>query len=378
MSSGSPLAYRVPIVEGECNFLSALVGKRIWRFSSYSKEAYLNVLDRDDPHRLLQTPPTRTASVRNWIADIPTPEPHTPLLEQHSRLRELSSPLSPSLFSPSTGSPTCVDPQAHGLPVMSPSLELVPVQQASPLSQSSSDCWPLDSRSPLGRTSPASSSSPSLSAATPSSQASPVVHASPAPAASPLSIASRPSPITLRSLPAISRSPSPVNKLPVALSNLQALLDAGSPLQAARSPSPVTPLSPVARASPPRRTASPVALPTTNHSPVVTHSLTPPRPRCLKRKLPADASPAPVRSRPAVTRFEPPVASHFSPVLPGSLPSLPRPGPSMPGSFPTTIRFEPPAPVTPPTSSSGFPWKTVAGIAVGAFALGCLATRYLS
>lgn len=367
MSSGSPLPYRIPIVEGECNFLSALVGKRIWRFSSYTKEAYLNVLNRDDPHRLLQTPPTRTASVRNWIADLPTPEPHTPLQDQHSRLRELSSPLSPSLFSPSIVPPICVDPQAHGLPVMSPSLELVPAQQASPLSQSSSDCWSFDSRTPLGRTSPASSSGRSLSAASPSSQASPVVHSSPAPAASPLSIASRPSPITLRSLPAITRSHSPANKLPAALSNLQALLDAGSPQPAIRSPSPATPLSPVAHASSPPQTASPV----------VTHSLPPARPRCLKRKLPADASPAPVRSRPAVTRFEPPVASHFSPVLPDSLPSLPRPGLSMPGSVPTTLCFEPPAPVTPLTSSSGFPWKTLAGIAVGAFALGCLATRYL-
>ncbi|KUI57839.1 hypothetical protein VP1G_05160 [Cytospora mali] len=378
MSSGSPLAYRVPIVQRECNFISALVGKRLWRFSSADKEAYLNTLDRDDPDRLLQTPPTRTASIHNWIADIPTP--HTPLQVQPSRLRDLTpSPLSSSLFAYSLGSPKDLDPQAHGLPVMSPSPESSPVWLATPSSQASSDCWPFPPRrSFAGRTSPASSSGPSLSAASPSTQSSPVVHSSPAPAASPMSIASGPSPTTLRSLSVVSpsSSPAPDNKLPAALSNLQALLNAGSPQLVSRSSPPVIHSSPTLHATPLRQ-ATPVASPIIHHSPVVTRSLVPPRPRCRKRKLAVDASPAPVRSRPAVTRFEAPAVSHFSPALPDSLPSLPRPGSSMPGSFPTTIRFEPPTQVTPSASSSGFPWKTVTGIAVGAFALGCLATRYL-
>lgn len=358
VSSGSPLAYRVPIIQRQCNFLSALVGKRIWRFSSADKEAYLNTLDRDDPDRLLQTPPTRTTSIHNWIADIPTPQ--TPPKQQPSRLKDLSpllSPLFSPFFSSSSGSSKDVDPQAHGLAATSPPHRSSPVWHASPSSQSSSDFWPIDSRFPLGRVSPASSSSRSLSAASPSTQASPALQASPS------SIASRPSPITLRSLLAVSLSPLPVNKYPAALSSLQISLAAGSPQHSSS-------VIHSSHASPLRDTA-PVAL-------TATHSLASTQPRCRKRKLVADASPAPVRFRPAVTRFEPPIISRFSPVLPDSLPSFPHPCLSIPGSFPTAIHFKPRVHVTPSnTPSPGFTWKTVAGIAVGGFALGCLATRYL-
>ncbi|ROW00366.1 hypothetical protein VMCG_07245 [Cytospora schulzeri] len=405
MTSGAPFAHRLPFVRGECNFISTLVGKRIWRFTDADKASFLDFLDEADPQRLLQTPPTRCTSIHNWIADIPTP--HTPSPAPPSRLRDLTpSPLSSSFFSSILGSPSHLDTQAHGLPAMSPSPESSPACQVSPSSQASSDGWLFAPRRFfVGRASP--TASPSVRAASPVIHSSPVVHTSPAAAASPLSIASRPSPITLRSLPAVSPSPSPANKLPDALSNLQALLEAGSPQPITRSPSsdsnklpdalsnlqtlldagsplPITRSSPpVIHSSPaaptsPLQQASPVASPTTHHhSPIVTRSATPPRPRCRKRKLAADASPAPVRSRPAVTRFEPPAVFRFNPVLPASLPSLPPPGPSMPGSFPTSIRLEPLAPVTPSTSAPGFPWKTVAGVAVGAFALGCLATRYL-
>lgn len=316
LSSGSPLAYRVPIVEGQCNgFLSALVGKRIWRFSSADKEAYLNTLDRDDPQRLLQSPPSRLTSIHSWMADIPSP--HTPLRAQPSRLRDLS-PTPSSLFSsPSSplGGPTGLVSQALGRLATTPPRD-------SPCSQASSDCWPFNSRSAPRRPSPASSSGTPLSAASPSASPSPVspsaspspvVRSSPVPLASPLAIAKQPSPITLRSLPAVALSSPPVA-------------------------------------------------------------------RCSKRKLPADASPAPVRSRPAPVRFEVPAVptvSRFCPALPEDLPSFPPPGPSMPGSFPTSLHIEPTAPATPSAPASGFPWKTVAGLAVGAFALGCLATRYL-
>lgn len=368
-TSRAPFPYRVPPFAGNVDLLSALVGKRIWRVSPNDKAAFLEYLDMVDPQHLLSTPPTRCTSIHNWIADIPTP--HTPSPARPSRLRDLTpSPLSSSFFSPALGSPGNLDTQAHGLPAMSSSPELAPACQASPSSEASSDGWLFNRRRFfVRRASPAASPSPRASspvilssptpAASPSIRASPpVAQSSPAPAASPLL--------------AVSPSSSPDNnKLSDALSKLQSLLAAGSPVPITRSSSPVIHSSPAAPASP---AASPTAH---HHSPVVTRSTAPPRPLSRKRKLAADASPAPTRSRPGVTRFGPPTAFRFMPALPDSLPSLPRPGTSMPGSFPTAIRVEPLAPAAPSTTAPGFPWKTVAGIAAGAFALGCLASRYL-
>ncbi|ROV97964.1 hypothetical protein VSDG_04877 [Cytospora chrysosperma] len=381
-ASGSPFPYRIPIVKGECDFISALAGKRIWRFSAADKASYLDFLDMADPQRLLQTPPTRGASIHNWIADIPTPR--TPSPAPPSRLRDLTpSPLSSSFFSSSLGSPKDLDTQAHGLPTMSPSQEFSPACQASPSSQASSDGWLFAPRRFfVGRASPAAS--PSIRTSSPVARSSPAPAASSttprsAPAASPSPSPATKLPDALCKLQALleagspqsitrSPSPSPDNKLPVALSNLQALLDAGSPQPIIRSSPPVFHSTLTTTASPEHQ-ASPLASPSTHihSSPAVTRSMTPAQPVCRKRKLAADASPAPLRPRPAAfTRFEPPTAFRFSPALPGTLLSLPPPGPSMPGSFPTTIRVEPLAPAAPSTPAPGFPWKTVAGVAVGA------------
>jgi hypothetical protein len=123
-----------------------------------------------------------------------------------------------------------------------------------------------------------------------------------------------------------------------------------------------------------------VELPTTHQYPADNHFVLP-HTRSLKRKLPQDASPPPRRTRPAVTRFEPPTpVFHFAPALPGSIPLFPVDIPAMLGTFPTDLPTEihpKPTPVTPSSTSSTVSWKAVAGIAVGAFALGVAVSRYL-
>lgn len=340
VSSGSPLAYRLPVLQREHTLLGALAGKRVWRFSSTDKAAYLNGLHRDDPHNLLQTPDNvaRTASFHKWIADIPTPDIPSPI-HPHP-----GPSLSPSLFSSS--------------PLSSHSLFEETSARSSPSPMSPS---PLQSSDSL-----AFRSQPSL--------------ASPSPRRSPAaSIRSEQA-----SAPLVKSPPSPT--LTDALAKLKALVEAGPPSPVARSPTPVAlSPSPVARC-PSVVARSPSPSPSPIPSPVAATVnarlvLSPPT-RSLKRKLPQDASPPPRRTRPAVTRFEPPTpVFHFAPTLPESLPSFPIVLPAMPGAFPTDdmptdLHLEP-TPVTRSSTSSSVSWKAVAGIAAGAFALGLVVSRYL-
>lgn len=330
VSSGSPFAYRLPVLQREHTLLGALAGKRVWRFSSADKEAYLNGLHRDDPHNLLQTPDNvaRTESLHKWIHDIPTPYAPSPV-QPHIDLY-CSSPL-----------------------LSSPSL----ADQASPLFSASpkppSPCESADSLSFLDWSSPPASPSirRSPSASIRSEQAS-------------ASIVESPQPPTLTD----------------ALAKLKALVDAGPPSPVARSPSP----SPVVDFADAHLAPSPA--PSPSPSPVVAAAntrlvLSPPPARSLKRKLPQDTSPPPRRTRPAVTRFEPPTpVFHFAPALPESLPSFPVVLPAMPGAFPedipTNLRLEPTS-VTRSSTASSISWKAVAGIAAGAFALGLAVSRFV-
>lgn len=338
VSSGSPLAHRLPILPKEHTLLGTLIGKRCWRFSSFLKRAYLNTLHRDDPHGILHTPDNvkRTEALHKWLTDIPTPVIPSPV-----QARSLSS--SPSLFSSSPMSPLISSSSSDSLSFLS--------RDSSPVASPSV-------RSPL-----AASVHPE--------QPSPVVD-------------------------------SPQNpNLTDALLKLKLLLEAGPPVTRSSPPSPSVAssvkfsfsparscapsqdiLSAPHSVSPAIRTSSPVELPTTHQSPADTHFIPPPPPtRSLKRKLPQDASPPPHRTRPAVTRFEPPTPVFlFSPALPESIPSFPIDTPAMPGTFPTDLPSEihlKPTPVTPSNTTSSVSWKAVAGIAVGAFALGLAVSRYL-
>lgn len=344
VSSGSPFAYRLPVLQREHTLLGALAGKRVWRFSSADKEAYLNGLHRDDPHNLLQTPDNvaRTESLHKWIADIPTPYTPSPVRPR----------LSPSFFSPLPSpllsSPSLAD-QASTLLSASPKPPS-PCESADSLSFLD---WPSPPASPSIRRSP--------SASIRSEQAS-------------------------ASIVESSHTPT----LTDALAKLKALVDAGppSPVTRSPSPSPVVDFADAHLVPSPAPSASPSASPSPSPSPspVVAAAntrlvLSPPAARSLKRKLPEDASPPPRRTRPAVTRFEPPTAVfHFSPALPESLPSFPVVLPSMPGAFPedipTNLRLEPTSVTRSPTASS-ISWKAVAGIAVGAFALGLAVSRFV-
>lgn len=412
VSSGSPLAYRLPVLQREHTLLGALVGKRVWRFSSADKEAYLNALHRDDPHNLLQTPDNvaRTASFHKWIAHIPTPDAPSPIQPHCSPSLSPSSLFSPLLSSPSSPLPSSPSRAEQASPRLSP----LPM---SPSPSDSSDSFAFLDRSsslatPSPRQSPAASirseeqtsspvvklpHSPALSDALAKLKAlveagppSPVIR-SPSPVIrSPSPVALSPSPVALSPSP-VARSPSPT--LNDALAKLKALVEAGPPSPITRSSSPVT------------RSPSPSPSSSPSPSPVVasihTHFVPPTAPspspvadtvdilldpslppaRSLKRKLPQDASPPPRRTRPAVTRFEPPTpVFHFAPTLPESLPSFPVVLPAMPGSFPTDIPTHlhlEPTPVTPSSTSSSVSWKAVAGIAAGAFALGLVVSRYL-
>ncbi|KAL2280682.1 hypothetical protein FJTKL_12390 [Diaporthe vaccinii] len=389
VSSGSPLAYRLPVLQREHTLLGALVGKRVWRFSSGDKEAYLNALHRDDPHNLLQTPDNvaRTASLHKWIADIPTPDAPSPV-QPHP-----SPSLSPSLFSPLLSSPSLAE---QAPPPLSPS-------PMSPLPSDSSDSLaflsPSDSLAFLSGSSSAASPSPrrSPAASVRSEQtSSPVVKSPDSPtltdalaklkalveAGPPSPVARSPSPVALSPSP-VALSPSPIAPSPPtlndALATLKALVEAGPPSPVTRfhSPSPSPSPSPVVASTnahlvPPTTLSSSPAIATVN-----TLLDPPPVARSLKRKLPQDASPAPRRTRPAVIRFEPPTpVFHFAPTLPESLPSFPTVLPAMPGTFPTDLHLEP-TPVTPSSTPSSVSWKAVAGIAAGAFALGLVVSRYL-
>lgn len=349
VSSGSPLAYRLPVLKRGHTLLGALAGKRTWRLDSVDKEAFLNALHRDDPHNLLQTPDNvaRTASFHKWIADIPTPD--IPSVVQPHR----SPSLSPSLFSDSPFSSASLAEEAS--PPLSP----------SPMPPSPSPSGSSDSFAFLYESSPLASPSP-------------------------------------RRLPAASirseQTCSPVAKSPKsptltdALAKLKALVEAGPPSPIARSPTPITrsptPITrsptPIAR-SPSIVTRSPSPSPSPIPPPVAAtvdnHLVLSAPIRSLKRKLPQDASPPPRRTRPAVTRFEPPTpVFHFAPTLPESLPSFPIVLPAMPGAFPTDMPTDlhlEPTPVTRSPASSSVSWKAVAGIAAGAFALGLVVSRYL-
>lgn len=364
VSSGSPLAYRLPVIQREHTLLGALAGKRIFRFSSLDKQAYLNTLHRDDPHNHLQTPDNvaRTASFHKWIADIPTPHIPSPTQPHYS------PSLSPSLFSPTLSSPSIAE-QA--------SPRLTPTPMSPSLSDSSDSIAFLYESSPLA--SPSLRRSPTASIRS-EPTCSPVVKSSPSPALTdalsklkaiidagpPTSVAPSPS-IVAHSPSIVARSPSLVTRSPPptltdALAKLKALVDAGPPSPIIRSPSPSSSPSPVVATVNARLVLSPPS-------------------RSLKRKLPQDASPPPRRTRPAVTRFEPPTpVFHFNPTLPESLPSFPIDTSAMPGAFPTDmptdLRLEPTT-VTPSPTSSSISWKAVAGIAVGAFALGLAVSRYL-
>lgn len=402
VSSGSPFAYRLPVLQREHTLLGALVGKRVWRFSSADKEAYLNALHRDDPHNLLQTPDNvaRTASLHKWIADIPTL--HTPSLVQPHP----SPSLSPSLFSPLLSSPSLPPSPMSPLPsdssdslaFLSPSDSLAFLSRSSSessdslafLSRSSSAASPSPRRSPAASIRSEQTSSPvvksphsptltdalaKLKALVEAGPRSPSAR-SPSPVAlSPSLVAPSPSPVALSPTP-VTRSPPTLND---ALATLKALVEAGPPSPVTRfpSPSPSPSPSPVVASTnahlvPPTTLSSSPGIATVN-----TLLDPPPVARSLKRKLPQDASPPPRRTRPAVTRFEPPTpVFHFAPTLPESLPSFPTALPAMPGAFPTDLHLEP-TPVTPSSTSSSVSWKAVAGIAAGAFALGLVVSRYL-
>lgn len=386
VSSGSPLAYRVPVLQREHTFLGALAGKRVWRFSSADKEAFLNALSRHDPHNLLQTPDNvaRTASFHNWIADIPTPDAPSPPPCPSSSLSS-----SPSLFSPVLSSPSSPSLAEQASPRLS--LPASPDPDLSFLSRTSTPASPSIRQSPAESIrsehicSPVVKSphSPALTdallklkalvaAGSPSSSLnfrsfSPVSSSSLYPASSPSSVARSASPVA-RSPTPVARSPSPVARSPSptladALAKLKTLVEAGPTSPVAHSPSPCPSPSP---------SPAPVV------AKIDTHLVLPRPTRSLKRKLPQDASPAPRRTRPAVTRFEPPTSVfHFSPTLPESLPSFPLVLPDMPGSFPIDMPTDLRLPVTPSPTSSSVSWKAVAGIAAGAFALGLVVARYL-